>query len=1024
MKSHALSHSAAALLLTISLPFAFATASPQLAFAQEEDVVLNAPAADEQQDTTDDCLDQLVSDEQVATPVLTDETGQEDQTSDDSLSTDEGNEQTDDQEQTDVELPTEDTVGQAASAGEEDLPAPDPADTTPLPDSTQDDTANMYAQVTTLNGVDISGWNPGVDLASLPGDFVIIKATEWNRSANSFTSYNTGLSGNYSSYIDQANAALAAGKRIGFYHFATNPEGGRNSGGKSYIEQAQGFLDAVKDYIGRALLCLDWENAELSDGTVYSVIESDVSGAKAWLDYVYEKTGVKPVIYMNKTCSEKYDWSSVANAGYELWGAQYLLKYYPESGTINGYVEDPELRSGWGAWGAPRIYQYTSKASMTGSGGEIDVDKFYGSANDWDRLIGSSERWMESEGSYYYVGNGHVKTNTWIVTSKSPTGANTGYQRYWVDASGKLAMGRLITAAEAGYNAYARPEGYVVRGMYSVGNTIYLADNDGRMPGAGWVVTNAYGQGLQRYYIDAATLAAVRGFSTAGWDHYTRPEGYVVRGVYTASNGYVYLANNDGLLEAGGWLVSNQYGHGLQRYYIDKDARACIPGYSTKGWTHYTRPEGYVVRGRYAASSESVFIANNDGLLTSGRTLKDGWLVTSDLGQGLQRYWVENGDITFNKLIKVAEGLWTYARPEGYVVRGLYTAPNGFVYLANNDGRLESPGWVVSNAYGQGLQRYYIDANEHGCVPGFSTDGWNHYTTSKGYTLRGAINEHGAMRYANNDGKLVEGWIVTDGFGQGLQRYWQENGVVVKNRLIQVNNSTWTFARPEGYVVRGKYTASNGNVYLANNDGVLERTGWFVSKAYDGDYQRYYIDATLHAAIPGYSTDGWAHYTTPMGYVLRGAKYLKDGSQYEANNEGKLTYVTTAAKGIVNAAKKVGIPASLLDSDWVADVLAEAGLYEARGYDGYAFQIYYNYCDSKDKGNLQAGMLVAVPRSNVNSVKEFYGAVGLALGDGTVMQLDNGKLSTLTIDSWISKYGDERTPRWGWLFNTALVVQS
>ncbi len=45
--------------------------------------------------------------------------------------------------------------------------------------------------------------------------------------------------------------------------------------------------------------------------------------------------------------------------------------------------------------------------------------------------------------------------------------------------------------------------------------------------------------------------------------------------------------------------MTNKYGDGLQRYWIDDEAHAAVPGYSPEGYDHYTRPEGYVVRGKY-----------------------------------------------------------------------------------------------------------------------------------------------------------------------------------------------------------------------------------------------------------------------------------------------------------------------------------------------------------------------------------------------------------------------------------------
>jgi len=80
----------------------------------------------------------------------------------------------------------------------------------------------------------------------------------------------------------------------------------------------------------------------------------------------------------------------------------------------------------------------------------------------------------------------------------------------------------------------------------------------------------------------------------------------------------------------------------------------------------------------------------------------------------------------------------------------------------------------------------------------------------------------------------------------------------------------WAYARPEGYVVRGKYAASDGTVYLADNDGKLEEEGWVVTGRYDnGDLERYYIDGSTHAAKKGLFTIGSdSYYGQPAaGYV-------------------------------------------------------------------------------------------------------------------------------------------------------------
>lgn len=352
----------------------------------------------------------------------------------------------------------------------------------------------------------------------------------------------------------------------------------------------------------------------------------------------------------------------------------------------------------------------------------------------------------------------------------------------------------------------------------------------------GWLVTDTNpfnkAKGLERYWLDTTGALALNRMidpttknDAGSWYAYSTVTGNVVRGKYIADTGLVYLADGDGKLVESGWVVSDSYGDGLQRYYVESSARAAVPGYSSSGYDHYTLPQGYVLRGKYADA-------------------------------------------------------------------------NGNVYLARNNGRLEPAGWVVSSRYGNGLQRYYVEETAHACVPGYSTSGWNHYTTKAGHVLRGALDEGDVLRIANNEGKLEDGWIVTNAFGYGLQRYWQKDGQIAKNVLIQTGENAWAFVQPKGYVVRGKYVAADGNVYLANNEGKLEAPGWLVTSAYDGSLQRYYISDQTHAAVTGFFTNGGKSY---FGMLGRGFVARHSNSAIKANNDGVLHYakgwVVTSAFG-------------------------------------------------------------------------------------------------------------------------------
>ncbi|QAS70610.1 1,4-beta-N-acetylmuramidase [Oenococcus sicerae] len=201
-----------------------------------------------------------------------------------------------------------------------------------------------------LNGYDISNYQSGISNGTVAGNFVIVKATEGTAYINP-------------AMANQVASTLKAGKRLGLYHFA--------SVGNA-VDQANYFVKQIKSYLnGQSLLVLDWEGDAMNQG---------VAWAKTWLDTVYKLTGVRPLIYMSKSVTTKYNWSSVAS-NYGLWVAQYA------NDDPTGYQSSPWTDSNsYGAWSHPTIFQYTDNGSLTGYNGPLDLDIFYGDANYWNTL--------------------------------------------------------------------------------------------------------------------------------------------------------------------------------------------------------------------------------------------------------------------------------------------------------------------------------------------------------------------------------------------------------------------------------------------------------------------------------------------------------------------------------------------------------------------------------------------------------------------------------------------------------------
>ena len=127
---------------------------------------------------------------------------------------------------------------------------------------------------------------------------------------------------------------------------------------------------------------------------------------------------------------------------------------------------------------------------------------------------------------------------------------------------------------------------------------------------------------------------------------------------------------------------------------------------------------------------------------------------------------------------------------------------------------------------------------------------------------------------------------------------------------------------------------------------------------------------------------------------------------------GTVSSGNASSKGqaIVNACYRVGSPGSGLCAMWVSQVYSAAGY----GYPGgNANNMYWNFCTSSNKGDLQPGMIVAVSTWTGTSAGRVYGHVGIYIGGGTVMH-NVGSIQTMGLDTWINTYGTTVTPRWGW----------
>lgn len=237
-----------------------------------------------------------------------------------------------------------------------------------------------------LNGFDVASYQAGMNVGEAAGDFVLVKAIE-------------GIDYTNPEFNGHAKQTLSAGKKLGVYHFIRNDS--------DIKKQANYFLTTVKPYIGKAMLVLDFENT--TGSTIQN--QAGVGLAKQWLDYVYQKTGVRAVLYTGLSCENALDWSSVVKANYGLWIAQ-----YNNYDAVIGY-QPRDLYGSLKNWKTAVMFQYTSTGRLPGWNGNLDFDVFYGDKSAWDKYAKATK--MVTNKSI--VQKTTTKDGVWTITNEVGT---------------------------------------------------------------------------------------------------------------------------------------------------------------------------------------------------------------------------------------------------------------------------------------------------------------------------------------------------------------------------------------------------------------------------------------------------------------------------------------------------------------------------------------------------------------------------------------------------------------------------
>lgn len=202
-----------------------------------------------------------------------------------------------------------------------------------------------------MNGIDVSSWQAGIDLSKVPADFVIVKTTQgnWYVSPNADQQY---------------QSAKKAGRLLGIYHYIDGRGGAAG--------EVDFFIKNCKNYIHEALIAVDWEAEDNSQWGNEGYLEEVVRLIK-------QKTGVTPLIYsMQSRYAQVKAVADRQNAG--LWIAQY------GSMEPTGYQAHP-----WneGAYSCA-IRQYSSTGRLPGWGGNLDLNLAYMDRSAWQKYAAPS----------------------------------------------------------------------------------------------------------------------------------------------------------------------------------------------------------------------------------------------------------------------------------------------------------------------------------------------------------------------------------------------------------------------------------------------------------------------------------------------------------------------------------------------------------------------------------------------------------------------------------------------------------
>ena len=292
---------------------------------------------------------------------------------------------------------------------------------------------------------------------------VIVKATQGTSYVNPRCNHQYELAGQL-------------GKLRGLYHYA---------GGGNPEAEAQYFINNIKNYVGKAVLILDWESYQNSSW-------GNTSWARRFVDEVHRLTGVWCLIYVQESAL----WQ-VANCAKDcgVWVAKYASMNW-NSWTL------PDMSVSSGAFACLTGWQFT--------GGDMDRSIFYLDANAWNKIASGdgtianqvTNGFVQNNGQWQYFENNIAVKNAWRLVDKL---------WYYLDGSGNLESGwqKINNKWYFLNDQHDGTFGAAKTGWNQINNRWYYMDKENAWCLTGWQEIDG-----KKYYFDPENAWMVTGKQT------------------------------------------------------------------------------------------------------------------------------------------------------------------------------------------------------------------------------------------------------------------------------------------------------------------------------------------------------------------------------------------------------------------------------------------------------------------------------------------------------------------------------